>query len=88
MAGSARKPTSSAVTVMPSCAPESMNDSREVTLSARLGGGVTGGGLLAQHAPVGGDEGEFLGDEVAGRDGEEQEGQQAEGGAHRGASRR
>ncbi len=34
IAGSARKPTSSAVTVMPSWAPESMKDKREVTCSA------------------------------------------------------
>jgi hypothetical protein len=33
--GSATYPTSSTVTVMPSCAPESMNDSRPVTTSAR-----------------------------------------------------
>ncbi len=34
-AGWAMKPTSSVVMVMPSCAPESMNDRRRVTLSAR-----------------------------------------------------
>ncbi len=33
--GSAMKPTTSPVTVMPSCAPDSMNDSRSSTLRAR-----------------------------------------------------
>src|SRR5690606_40831756 len=38
---------------------------------------------LAQDGPVGGDEGELLGDEVACRGSEQDEGQQAHIGAHR-----
>ncbi len=45
-------------------------------------------GLAGQLEPVGGDVGEFLGDEVAGAGGQDEDGQQAESGTHRTPPRR
>ena len=84
MRGSPAYPTSRAVTVIPNWAPERVNERRPVMSSARRGGGVALVGQLPQPVPVHRDVGELLGDEVAGRDGQENDDGEADGDEHRG----
>jgi hypothetical protein len=58
---------------MPTCAPESTNESRSVTWSARGGGPITLGRGAPETPAVGGHVAEFLGHEIAGDGGDQQD---------------
>ena len=72
--------------MIPNCAAERVNDSRDGDLQGALGRGVALGRELLEGVAVDGDVGELLGHEVAGRrgQGEDQQDAQADaqGGAH------
>ena len=63
--------------VMPSWAPDSMNDVRRVTDRSAFGSGVTGFGAGGQARSVDRHEGEFLGDEIASQRGDREDDQNA-----------
>ena len=80
MVGSAMKPTTSEVTVMPSWAPDRLNDRRRRAGAGGLGPAAPGAGVDVDAVPVDGHQRELDRDEEAGGEDEQEYGHEAERG--------